>query len=91
MLTFSKIFFAKLLFFVALNPNLETKVWEFTLISRRKGPEARAAGVIFVLSKNKNTYMNVRSQTDLYPKAEEKQEVQKYRINSNLGNIEIHS
>jgi len=47
--------------------------------------------VFFVLSKDKNTYMNVSSQTDLYHKVEEKQEVQKYRINSNLGNTVIWS
>lgn len=47
--------------------------------------------MLFVLSKDKNTCVNASAQTDLYPKAEEKQEAQKYRIISNFGNTEICS
>lgn len=91
---FFQYFFSQHLFFVAhwSEPKFRNfKFQKFTLISRRKSPEARAAGVLFVLSKDKNTCVNASAQTDLYPKAEKKQEAQKYRIISNFGNTEICS
>lgn len=75
MLTFSKIFFPLSFFSLwkksfFLNTNLETKFWIFALASRRNSPKARAAGMFFSFSKDKNACVDLSSQTGPHPRAE---------------------